>query len=236
MTVYAADFVKVLLSQVGDPYIYGYEVNLNDPNPPAFDCSEFMEWGAHRVGLYLPDGSTAQFLYCRDHGLAVSIEKAIATPGALLFRGYNGSEHVACSLGNGETVEAKGRAYGVVRTTAYGRDWNCAALIPDLDYSVAPPPIVPVPVQVTKEDDEQMIAKLYQVVAPDGTLLAPQYAVAPGFFRQIPSREERDVCVKKGLYALSYAGQPTFDLVHGETIKVNQREFDVLKTAALGSA
>ena len=58
----------------------------------------------------------------------ISVESAIATRGALLVRGPNG--HIAISLGNGWTIEARGKAYGVGIFPANGRAWTTGAIIP----------------------------------------------------------------------------------------------------------
>lgn len=136
MTVYASTFVKILLSQRGDPYIFGYEVNLNDPNPRAFDCSEFIEWAAHRAGGYMPDGSPAQWDYCRRKGTSIGVAAAVRTSGALLHK----DGHIAISLGNGNTIEAKGKAYGVGVFSAAGRGWTHGMKVPGMVYGAPPKP------------------------------------------------------------------------------------------------
>lgn len=123
-------FVAAAVAQAGDRYVYGAEARLSDPDPDAFDCSELVEWAAHQAGAYMPDGSSNQRAYCQRKGKAISIDKAIRTRGALLFA--NG--HVAISLGNGRTIEASGRKYGVRQTTAQGRSWIAGGLVPGLKY------------------------------------------------------------------------------------------------------
>lgn len=129
----AADFAAFALAQVGDTYVYGGEVNLNDPNPDAFDCSELIEWAAHQAGVYIPDGSSAQYQFCRKIGF----EQAVRTRGALLFAGPGGSQHAGISLGNGHTVEALNRSYGIAVMNARGRvstRWSGFGLIPGMRY------------------------------------------------------------------------------------------------------
>jgi peptidoglycan hydrolase-like protein with peptidoglycan-binding domain len=55
--------------------------------------------------------------------------------------------HIALCDGNGGTVEAKGRRYGVVADTVHGRTWNAGMLIPGINYGAAPaaPPKVEPP-------------------------------------------------------------------------------------------
>lgn len=134
---YASDFVRVLLSQRGDPYHWGEEVRMDDPNPPAFDCSEFTEWGSHRVGNPLPDGSANQYEFCRRKGTLITVTKALATPGALLYH----PGHVAVSMGDkSHSVEAKGKAYGVGIFSALGRGWTTGMLVPGMIYAAPPKP------------------------------------------------------------------------------------------------
>ncbi|XXF79569.1 peptidoglycan-binding protein [Myxococcaceae bacterium GXIMD 01537] len=126
----AEAFVQKALAQAGDRYIFGAETNLNDPNPKAFDCSELVQWAAHQVGITIPDGTMNQLPHCQQKGTTVSVEKALKTRGALLFR----PGHVAISLGDGRTIEAKGSAYGVGIFSAHNRGWTTGALVPGMKY------------------------------------------------------------------------------------------------------
>ena len=65
----------------------------------------------------------------------MSVEQAIATRGALLIHGPN--THIAISLGNGKTMEAKGKAYGCDVFPASGRGWTTGAYVPGVPVSVA---------------------------------------------------------------------------------------------------
>lgn len=135
MTAKVDEFIPTIYSQRGDPYVFGAEASWSDPNPDAFDCSELIEWGCRRIGLYFPDGSYNQFNYCRNKGTLVPIATAIANFGYLLFRMSGSPTHVAASLGTGSTMEARGRAYGVNTFSAYNRGWTHAARIPGMDYT-----------------------------------------------------------------------------------------------------
>ena len=138
-------FIAKLVSQAGDRYIFGHEVKLSDTDPSAFDCSELVEWAAWQVGVQprVPDGSWYQARHCQKHGTLIPVSEALKTKGALLFRfssspftgGRPTSSHVAVSLGDGRTIEAKGSRYGVGIFTAEGRGWTHAGLVPGLDYS-----------------------------------------------------------------------------------------------------
>ena len=125
----SGDFLQAALAQNGDRYVFGAETRLNDSNPHTFDCSELVQWAAHQAGVTIPDGSANQLAHVRQHGTQISVEEALRTPGALLFR----PGHVAISLGDGRTIEARGRNYGVGVFNARGR-FTSAGLIPGMRY------------------------------------------------------------------------------------------------------
>ena len=144
----AADFVGLLLRQKGDRYLFGVENKISDPDPKSFDCAELVEWGCGRLKIdpRMPDGSWLQAQHCRKHGTLIKVSQAVKTQGALLFHFTGGDPfgrnrpamaHVAVSLGNGSTIEARGRKYGVNCFQAGGRGWTHAARIPGLDYHKA---------------------------------------------------------------------------------------------------
>lgn len=156
--IHVADFVNLCLRQRGDVYIYGVEVSPSNPDPGAFDCSELLQWAGARLGVSppIPDGSWAQYDHCKRNGLAIPVDQGIRTYGALLFRGTPSSparDHVACSLGDGNTIEARGRAYGVNVFGATGREWNAAGLIPGLVYDGSK---YPVPTTTISEEDDDV--------------------------------------------------------------------------------
>jgi cell wall-associated NlpC family hydrolase len=134
-------FVQAALAQVGDSYVFGHNVALDDPDPESFDCSELVEWAAHRAGVTVQDGSWAQYLQLQSQGGQMTVEDAINTKGALLFYfsrpptsggGRPPSAHVAISLGDGRVVEAANPTDGVQISTASASRFNYAAQIPGL--------------------------------------------------------------------------------------------------------
>jgi cell wall-associated NlpC family hydrolase len=133
-------FLQNALAQAGDPYVWGASANPADPNPKAFDCSELVRWAAQRAGVDLPDGSWLQYLQLKQQGATIPVAQALQTPGALLFSfsheptpggGRPSQAHVAISLGNGRTIEARGRSYGVGSFDA-GNRFEYGAVIPGL--------------------------------------------------------------------------------------------------------
>jgi cell wall-associated NlpC family hydrolase len=133
-------FVQSALAQAGDPYVWGSNASPTDPNPSAFDCSELVKWAAKRAGVDVPDGSWLQYLQLKQQGATIPVEQALRTPGALLFSfsheptpggGRPSQAHVAISLGDGRTIEARGRKYGVGTFDA-GNRFEYGAVIPGL--------------------------------------------------------------------------------------------------------
>jgi len=156
------EFVNACLAQKGDRYIFGTEASPLDPNPDAFDCSELVEWAAARVGVLpkVPDGAYYQWRHGKNHEKSISVAEGIRTFGALLFMGdgtgvgRDAITHVAISLGNGTTIEARGAKWGVgVWSAERGFDFAC--LIPGLDYGKNGPtvdPKVPMKLKYAKGD------------------------------------------------------------------------------------
>jgi cell wall-associated NlpC family hydrolase len=133
-------FVSSALSQTGDVYRFGAQADPADADPTQFDCSELVRWSAYQAGMNMPDGSWNQYLAAKAQGLLIPVEEALATPGALLFSfseepqpgmGRPDSAHVAISLGDGTTIEARGTKYGVGSFGAADR-FQYAALVPGL--------------------------------------------------------------------------------------------------------
>jgi hypothetical protein len=148
--IYASDFVALLLKQSGDRYVFGATAADSDADPDVFDCSELVRWACQRLGVRptMPDGSWQQVTHCRTYGTLVTLDAAICTQGALLFRfggdpfgGVRPSDaHVAVSLGNQSTIEARGSAYGVGSWTVAGRGWTHAGVVPGIKYATPPAP------------------------------------------------------------------------------------------------
>ncbi len=118
----AAQFATVADAQVGKPYVLGAEASITNPNPPKFDCSELVEWLYGRSGNKITDLAASQYNVTKAVGRGNSPKV-----GDLVFlrnnpARSNGIGHVAVltkKLSNGDwrIIEAKGKAYGVVRTT-----------------------------------------------------------------------------------------------------------------------
>jgi cell wall-associated NlpC family hydrolase len=165
----ADSFVDIARSQAGDDYVFGAEAGLDDADPDAFDCSELTQWAADQVGVTIPDGAMYQYLELKDQGQLMSVEEALRTKGALLFYfseeptpggSRPGSAHVAISLGDGRTIEARGSSYGVNEFSGTGR-FNYAGVIPEMagsapmtEVSAMAEPDVASATEVDTDDDQ----------------------------------------------------------------------------------
>ncbi|MFZ4584421.1 MAG: C40 family peptidase [Acidimicrobiia bacterium] len=133
------DMLNRALAQSGKQYILGVSTDDNDPDPPAFDCAELVRWAAHQSGVDLQGDwswTGSQYEQLRSQGSLISVDDALRTPGALLYRDPGSTHgHVAISLGDGRVVEARGKDYGVgVWSATEGRRWTAGALVPGLTY------------------------------------------------------------------------------------------------------
>jgi hypothetical protein len=178
--------VDEALRQAGDPYRVGTTGLFTDADPDVFDCSGLTHWSSGRAHLLandglgaLPAGSWYQAQFCLDRGLLIPVDEGIATYGALLFRfsygppwnkGRPNDAHVVISLGNGRTIEARGRAFGVGSFPADHRGFNYAGLVPDFDYQN--PPTVPTTGDIPTPEKPLM----QHIVYPDAPLKTGPYA------------------------------------------------------------
>lgn len=74
---------------------------------------------------------------CKANGNMSAIPEA---PGVLVFK----DKHVGVYIGNGEVIEARGHAYGVVKTKLGDRGWTSWGYCPYVTYE-APKPVEPKP-------------------------------------------------------------------------------------------
>ena len=147
---------------VGETY-ENIQVPKNNPNwHGPWDCAEFMSWLVFQDAGFLygcinnnvnpasADAYTGAWVTDSLHkGIRVPVSQAAATVGGIVLRfppqpGAMG--HIAICDGNGNTVEAKGHAFGVVQDTIHGRRWDTGVLVPGIHYdpsgplAITPPP------------------------------------------------------------------------------------------------
>lgn len=98
--------VAFLEANVGDPYTYGAEIRLDDPDPDTGDCSEYGEQAYVRAGKHYPDGVVNQRAHCRGRRVAQP------KPGDPFFLrpNKNGIPHTGYYVGDGMIIHADGGA------------------------------------------------------------------------------------------------------------------------------
>ncbi|WP_051386864.1 peptidoglycan-binding domain-containing protein [Bradyrhizobium sp. ARR65] len=159
-----AGLLKRAREHIGEPYA-NVLVPKDNPNwQGPWDCAEFVSWLVYQEAQKLygcindtappatADAYTGAWKTDLERfGRRVSVEEAAGTVGGIVLRyppaaGKMG--HIALCDGNGGTVEAKGRRYGVVADTVHGRVWDAGILIPGISYSgaasikVSPPAVI----------------------------------------------------------------------------------------------
>lgn len=116
-------FIAFAQSKVGGPYLWGGN------GPDGYDCSGLVQAAAASIGVKLPRYSVDQYNACVLAGGKLDVSDGIKTRGALLFHNTP-EQHVAISLGNGQTIEAMNSRVGIVNGNAGGRGWTDAATLP----------------------------------------------------------------------------------------------------------
>lgn len=154
------DIIDVGTSRVGQTYILGAVVPLDNPNwTGPWDCAEFASWCTYQAyGMVFGAGRAAKISKAEPYsghwyseaqakGRVISWKDALAIPGAVLVRAPTAGRigHVAISMGDGDrTLEARGAAFGVdIFKKAAQRPWGIGCLLPGVDYegdAARPPP------------------------------------------------------------------------------------------------
>lgn len=145
-----AGLLKRAREHIGEEYL-NILVPKDDPTwHGPWDCAEFMSWLVYQeAGIIYgctddeaPPSEADAYTgaWKRDAkrlGRLVSVDEAAATVGAIVLRyppGPGSMGHIALCDGQGGTVEAKGRRYGVVADTIHGRNWDTGVLVPGITY------------------------------------------------------------------------------------------------------
>lgn len=119
-----------------DKYKPAYKFGAKDPRRGAVDCSGLVTFVfRNNFGvLGFPDGAQGIFNYCNQCQVPVSSAKT--TRGALLYvRSKAGRiTHVAISMGDGRTVEARNTKKGCGIFKEEKTWWTDATLIPQVMY------------------------------------------------------------------------------------------------------
>lgn len=118
------DFARKMLAREGSEYEWG-----GTRKSTGYDCSGIIQRIMSNNGFTnFPRVSGDIYAHSKE----ISVEKAIKTRGAILWT----EGHIAVSLGNGKTIEARGEDYGVVIADAHGR-FTGGGLLPELQLGKA---------------------------------------------------------------------------------------------------
>ncbi|PDS77904.1 peptidoglycan-binding domain-containing protein [Rhizobium sp. L43] len=150
------DIVDVGSTRVGQKYVLGAQVPLNNPDwKGPWDCAEFTSWCTYQAyGLIFGAGGVhdvkkaepySGFWYseAKKNGKVIRWQDALNIPGAFLIKAPPGQGkigHVAISMGDGKrTLEARGQAFGVnIFDKAGQRPWSIGCLLPGVEYASEP--------------------------------------------------------------------------------------------------
>lgn len=145
--------VQYALAQTGRPY-HAYGARFG---PSYFDCSGLVIASLNAAHIPLGPGisvsaetgnTVSLYRWAQDVGGLVSVEKAVATRGAILIKGKwygNGPlGHTSISLGDGTEMAAHGVSSGIHPSPLYGgRNYQDGFIIPGVYYAALQPPVDP---------------------------------------------------------------------------------------------
>ncbi|MEO1062371.1 MAG: hypothetical protein AAFZ07_13225 [Actinomycetota bacterium] len=181
-----ARFVQAAIQQLDDTFRFGAEVDLDDPDPDAWDASELIQWASHQADAELPDGSWRQYKHLHGEGATIDVDEALDRPGTLLFRfsddpfevdGRPRISHVAISAGGGVVIEATTGSDRVVRLHEHDGRFTHAAEIPafagqELDVDDVTALLMGEPVASVEAGDDEPVAD--DPIEDDGEVVVDQ--------------------------------------------------------------
>ncbi len=141
----ARNIIRLARQHIGEEYVLGAAVAYdNADHKGPWDCAEFATWAVYQgagvlLGCKPKDASSGEAytgFWANDaaqYNLKISIDEALRTPGAMLFRKPRSNRvgHISISIGDGaNVVEAASRALGVVERAGTGRPWDYGIVIP----------------------------------------------------------------------------------------------------------
>lgn len=153
MTMSGRDVLDIGKTRVGQTYVFGATVPLDNPLwQGPWDCAEFASWCAYQAyGLIFGAGGAKKpakaepysgywYADAKKYGHVLSWQEALAIPGAALIRAPAPGKigHVAFTIGDGDqTLEARGAKFGVgIFGKAKTRSWTIGCLLPGVEYGL----------------------------------------------------------------------------------------------------
>ena len=122
----------------------------------AYDCAQLTRYSCKAAGQELVSGANSQWTKT-DWEQKGTIDSLPDVPGVILYHVNDKGRmsHTGVYVGDGYAVEARGHAYGVVKTKVSSRSWTHWAALPGvLNGSETP---VVAPADEPKEDIEQTV-------------------------------------------------------------------------------
>lgn len=157
------ELVELAATRIDEKYENVFVPKNNSNWHGPWDCAEFATWVVYQktgklYGTFSNNGNPAmadaysgQWAEDVKNGTLIKTSKAESnsTPGIVLISKPPMPKtmgHVAISDGNGGTIEAAGKAYGIARKKVEGRPWDYYAKIPQVIYEstgvvIAPKPL-----------------------------------------------------------------------------------------------
>lgn len=200
--------VEYAKAQLGKPYWFGCfgqtstETLYNSKRkqyPSFYTATDYKRQYGQRVhdciglikGYLWSDTPTSQPKYnaaqdvSADGMLAKCIEKGnISTmpelPGVLVFS----SQHVGVYIGNGYVIEARGHAYGVVKTKLSSRGWKSWGKCPWIEY-----------IETDQAKKENLVLAFQKAAKADDKTLLPKYGADGDYGNE--TKEAMQKCVVK---------------------------------------
>lgn len=142
-------------SRIGEKYVNVLVPKTNPNWHGPWDCAEFMSWLVYQVSgkLYgcvdnhANPATVEAYTGAWQHDVAtlgkgIPWRDAAGIPGAILLRyppAPGSMGHIVVSDGEGGTVEAMGKRWGVCRGKVSGRAWDTGVLVPWLNYGLSAP-------------------------------------------------------------------------------------------------
>lgn len=174
--------VEYAKAQLGLPYWYGTFGNIGTVSlyqykkkqyPSYYTSNDYVSQYGKRVhdcvglikGYLWSDTPTSEPKYnatqdvsangmlskCKENG---PISTMPEVPGVLVFM----NKHVGIYIGNGDVIEARGHAYGVVKTKLSGRPWTKWGKCPWIEY----------PATSTNKKEENLVLAFQKAATADG--------------------------------------------------------------------
>jgi hypothetical protein len=115
-------YAALVEAQVGDRYILGAEAKASDHDPSVYDCHELVEWSyRHECGVVLNGPAAEQFRNTTPVVGQVQVGDLVFLSNNPLRYKHIGHVGIITRVGPDDDttviVEAKGRLFGVVRST-----------------------------------------------------------------------------------------------------------------------